>query len=273
MNPHTFELRNLQTPRRPYKVAIFDFDGTLSLFREGWPKIMIDMMVAGLKEQNLLREPETEAWRYVEDFVMTLNGKPSIFQMQRYTEEIRTRGGRAEDPLIYLDEYHRQLLAVVRRRHEEVLSHEANPAEWAVPGVHALLEHLTRHGVKLYLASGTVVTYVREEANLLDVARFFGPHFYAPADDSGTFSKRGVIEKLLVDEGIDGSDLLGFGDGVTETQEVKRVGGTAIAVASVERGLDGVHADKRERLLAAGADAVIADFRDEADWLPWLMNR
>lgn len=272
MNPPHIELLNPNLARRPFRAVIFDFDGTLSLFREGWPKIMIDMMVGGMKEHGLLREPEAEAWLYIEDFVMSLNGKPSIVQMQRYADEISTRGGRPAEPTVYLDEYHRRLLAMVHGRWAEVTGRTASTADWAVPNAHSLLERLKTRGVSLYLASGTDITHVRHEAELLDVARFFGRHLYAPTDNSPSFTKRGVIERLLQDEGIEGCELLGFGDGVTETQEVKRVGGVAIAVASVEKGQSGVHADKRERLAAAGADAVIADYRGEREWLPWIFG-
>ena len=267
-----WETLNPALARRPYRVVLFDFDGTLSLFREGWPSIMIRMMLEGLKEHGLLRSEESAEWAHVEDFVMSLNGKPSILQMQRYAEELRTRGGAPAEPTMYLDEYHRRLLAVVRQRWNQVTSCQASPADWVVPNAHTFLEHLRRRGVTLYLASGTDIMHVRHEADLLGVAEFFGRHLYAPTDNSPDFSKRGVIERLLVDERIEGKDLLSFGDGVTETLEVKRVGGTAIAVASVEAGQHGVHADKRARLAAAGADAVIADYRHESTWLPWLFG-
>ena len=43
--------------------ASFDFDGTLSLIREGWPQIMIPMMVEVLKETGTAEtEAELTAW-------------------------------------------------------------------------------------------------------------------------------------------------------------------------------------------------------------------
>jgi len=32
-------------PRGRFRGVLFDFDGTLSLIREGWPQVMIPMMV------------------------------------------------------------------------------------------------------------------------------------------------------------------------------------------------------------------------------------
>jgi len=42
-----------------------------------------------------------------------------------------------------------------------------------VPGARALLESLQERGLKMYLASGTDHVYMREEARLLDVDRYF----------------------------------------------------------------------------------------------------
>ena len=36
-------------PRGRFRSALFDFDGTLSLVREGWPQVMVPMMVAELR--------------------------------------------------------------------------------------------------------------------------------------------------------------------------------------------------------------------------------
>jgi hypothetical protein len=67
-----------------------------------------------------------------------------------------------------------------------------------------------------------------------------------------------------------GDELVGFGDGVVETEEVRRVGGAAVAVASEEPPRRGVHAGKRERLIRAGADVVIADYDCPSLLLRWM---
>jgi hypothetical protein len=72
------------------------------------------------------------------------------------------------------------------------------------------------------------------------------------------------------EHGIRGAELIGFGDGVVETQEVKRVGGVAIGVASSEAGVHAVNAAKRATLIAAGADIIIPDYEHAAELLAWL---
>ena len=71
----------------------------------------------------------------------------------------------------------------------------------------------------------------------------------------------GLRLRILRDNHLRGEELIGFGDGFVEIEEIKRVGGVAIAVASDEANRRGIHAWKRDRLVRAGADVVIGDYR------------
>ena len=62
--------------------------------------------------------------------------------------------------------------------------------------------------------------------------------------------------------GISGAGLLGLGDGYVEIENVKAAGGVAVGVASNEAQRAGLDEWKRERLLRAGADASVPDYRD-----------
>lgn len=53
---------------------------------------------------------------------------------------------------------------------------------------------------------------------------------------------------------------MGFGVGQVEVENVKQVGGFAVAVATDEYECDRVDAWKRDRLAGAGADCIIANF-------------
>jgi phosphoglycolate phosphatase len=124
----------------------------------------------------------------------------------------------------------------------------------------------------LYLASGTDLKYVRHEAALLGVADYFGEHIYGALDDYHHFSKRMIIERILKENDLHGHELLGFGDGFVEIEEIKRAGGVAVAVASDEARRCGIHAWKRDRLVRAGADIVIPEYRRCERLLDYLMN-
>jgi phosphoglycolate phosphatase-like HAD superfamily hydrolase len=129
-------------------------------------------------------------------------------------------------------------------------------------------------GLSLYLASGTDEHYVVEEASLLGLQAYFGRHVYGAVDDFRSFSKKLVIERILRENAVDGSALLAFGDGYVEIENVKAVGGVAVAVASDEAARSGKpDAWKRDRLIGVGADIVIPDFREADALVRYLFGR
>jgi phosphoglycolate phosphatase-like HAD superfamily hydrolase len=267
--PDTIEVLRPDLPRGRSRAVLFDFDGTLSLLREGWPAVMTQLITEELCRTGTA-EGNGRLAAVVEEIVVGLNGRPTIVQMQRLAEEVARRGGRPSDPAAYAETYQDRLLRLIQGRYDEIRTGRAAPAAWAVPGTHALLDRLKARGLTLVLASGTEVTHVRREANLLGVASYFDEAVFAPVGDDPHFSKRVVIEQVLREHGLRGEELLGFGDGVVETQEVRRVGGLAVAVASEEPPRRGVNAWKRDRLIRAGADVVVADYDCHEQLLRWL---
>lgn len=258
-------------PRGRFRSVLFDFDGTLSLIREGWPRVMIPMMVEVLAATGT-RETEAELNRVVEEFVMHLNGRETIYQMMRLAEEVRCRGSLPLEPLAYKHRYHDLLMHRIRGRIDALQQGRATCEEWTVPGSHAILDALRRRGLNLYLASGTDQEYVLHEAELLGLTPYFGPHIYGALDDHRSFSKKMIVERILRENALRGEELLGFGDGFVEIEEIKHVGGVAVAVASDEARRRGIDGWKRQRLVRAGADVVIPDYRPHDRLLRWLFN-
>jgi phosphoglycolate phosphatase-like HAD superfamily hydrolase len=255
---------------RPPEHALFDFDGTLSLIREGWPEVMVPMMVEVLQETGT-GESADDLHRLAYDFVMRLTGKQTIYQMIQLAEEVQKRGGKPRPPVQYKQRYHARLMERIESRREDLRSKRVAPEEMLVPGSLPMLAALRDRGVPLYLASGTDEHYVREEAELLGLTPYFAQHIYGAVDDYRAFSKAQVIQRILQTNRIDGSRLLGFGDGYVEIQNIKEVGGTAVAVASDEAGRSGKpDAWKRDRLVGVGADVVIPDFRHGQAVLDYL---
>jgi phosphoglycolate phosphatase len=265
------EIIHPDLPRGRFRSVLFDFDGTLSLIREGWPQVMIPMMVDVLRETGTPEGPD-DLTAAVEEFVMRLNGRQTIYQMIQLADEVRRRGGQPHDPLHYKHRYHELLMHRIRNRLALLESGASAAEDWAVPGSHALLEALRRRGLTLYLASGTDLQYVQREAELLGLAAYFGEHIYGAVDDYQNFSKQLVIERIVSDHGLRGEELLGFGDGFVEIEEVKKVGGVAVAVASDEVNRRGVNAWKRDRLIRAGADVVIPEYRGHERLLRFLFD-
>src|SRR5258705_3458186 len=85
------------TPRPQISHVLFDFDGTLSLIREGWPEVMTPMFVEMLPPLDD-ESAETRQQLCRED-IMRRNGKQTIYQIIQLTERINERGGIPRDPL------------------------------------------------------------------------------------------------------------------------------------------------------------------------------
>ena len=251
-------------PRPRITHVLFDFDGTLSLIRQGWPEVMVPMFVEMLPTR--MGETESERSKQAFEDIMRLNGKQTIYQMIQLAERIRERGGEPSDPQWYKQEYLRRLDLRIGARTAGLRAGSIAGNDLLVWGSRALLEDLSRRGLTLYLASGTDEVFVKQEADLLDVARYFAPRIYGAQADYKTFSKQMVIERILRENRIDGAQLLAFGDGYVEIENTKQAGGLAVAVASDEANNGSGHMDdwKRRRLLGVGADVAIPDFRDAA---------
>ena len=268
----TIELTAGFRPRPEVTHVVFDFDGTLSLVRAGWPEIMLEMFLEMLPR----RAGETDAElrpRLLED-LLRLNGRQTIHQMIQFAGDVAARGGVAEKPEWYLAEFTRRLSARIAERSEAIAGGRSGSDEFVVHGGRALLEEMRGRGFKLYLLSGTIERFVRAEAELLGLTEFFGPRLFGGHEDHTRFSKQRVFEQILREEGIAGERLLSFGDGPVEIQNTRELGGLAVAVASDEadNGSGRAHPEKRRQLLAAGAQAVIADYREPGRLLASLLG-
>jgi len=260
-------------PRPGIRHVLFDFDGTLSLIREGWVEVMMAMFLEMLPPRA--GETEVAARQMLHDDIMRQNGKQTIYQMIQFAERIHERGGKVREPLWYKNEYLRRLDQRIADRLEGLRSGAVKPDSFLVVGARDVLENFRRRNVPLYLASGTDEPYVRREAQLLQIAGYFGKHIYGALDDYKKFSKKMVIDRILRENNISGEQLLAFGDGYVEIQNTKEVAGLAVAVASDEANNGSGKMDewKRRRLLGVGADVVIPDFRDAGALLEIIFGR
>jgi len=265
------EIINPNIERGFIRHVLFDFDGTLSLIREGWQQVMIPMMVEILR-QTPRAESEERIHQVVTEFVERLTGKQSIYQMIQLCEEIKRRGGEPLQPVAYKRMYHERLWQRIEHRVAGLKSGKIQREELLVPGSLALLNGLKERGCTLYLASGTDKHYVIDEARALGIADYFGEHIYGAVDEYWTFSKQMIIEKILQDHHLRGREFAAFGDGYVEIENTKAVGGIAVGVASDEARRCGINEWKRNRLIGAGADIIIGDFRESETLLDYLFS-
>lgn len=242
--------------------VIFDFDGTLSWLRHGWPRLMAGIF----RQYHPTRPGETEEEildLHLSD-ILSRNGKPTIYQMMAFAQRVAERGGSCPEPEALRREYQDRLDELIAARSAEVRRGARRADDFVVHGGRAWLKRLRARGLRLVILSGTREERVREEAELLELTPFFGEHIYGSGAEPEQFSKGDVIARLLREEKAEGARLLSFGDGPVEIRETKAVGGLAIGVASDEEHNGSGTADpwKVRQLTAAGADFVIPDFRE-----------
>jgi phosphoglycolate phosphatase len=265
------EVINPRIERGRIRFALFDFDGTISLIREGWQDVMIPMMVEVLLETPY-HASEAELTQVVTDFVTHLTGKQTIYQMLQLAKEVKERGGTPLDPLDYKHEYLRRLWTRIEDRVADLKAGRKVPDNFILPGSLELLAALRDRDVTCYLASGTDHHYVLDEAGVLGLPAYFGNRIYGALDDYQSFSKRMVIERILRENRLAGSELVAFGDGFVEIEDTKAAGGLAVGVASNEATRQGINTWKRDRLIQAGADLIIPDFREHEALVNYLFS-
>jgi phosphoglycolate phosphatase-like HAD superfamily hydrolase len=266
------EFRDGFAPRPRLSHAVFDFDGTLSWLRHGWPELMCQLFLpfyplrpdesAEVARGELLAE------------ILSGNGRPSIFQMKQFVERVKARDSEAPAPEELLRQYQSRLDQIIAERSEMILRRASQADEFVVFGARGMLELLQQRGFKLFVLSGTLEERVKDEANLLDLARFFGGRIFGSPPDSARFSKRAVLDKILAEENIRGENLLCLGDGPVEILHARELGGLAVAVASDEdhNGSGRMDPVKRAQLSKAGAHVLIPDYRDAAALLDTLLH-
>ncbi len=266
------EVLNPHVKKGGFLFALFDFDGTLSLIREGWQSVM-----KGYFTDELLATPggadedASSIKACVDDFVDYNTGKQTIYQCISLAEEIAKRGGRPLGPQDYKDEYHRRLLEVIGHRIEGLEQGKLDPRNYVVPGSYELLDALKARGVKIYIASGTDEVYAAHEAEILGVTPYIEGKVYGAQRDYKAFSKKMIVNRIINENNLKGEELIGFGDGYVEIENVKEAGGCAVGVATDEQNAGGgIDAWKRERLIRAHADLIIPDFYETDELMEFL---
>jgi phosphoglycolate phosphatase-like HAD superfamily hydrolase len=239
------------------RYALFDFDGTISVIRQGWEKIMAQVMVESIcGEKPVPQDVQAEVAEYID----RSTGILTIVQMKWLVEVVKRHGMVEESQVRSASEYKRNYTERLLKPVYERLGKIGGGDDYMIQGARRFLDELRGRGVKLLLASGTDEEYVRNEAGALGVAELFLPHIYGAQGDSETDSKELVIERILEENRLQGEELVVVGDGPVEIRYARQVGALALGVASDEVQRSGLNPRKRKRLLEAGADYLVADF-------------
>jgi len=248
-------------------VGLFDFDGTLSNERLGWPDLMVSSNVAFLVALSSPNLPHDVAQKMVIEDIERTIGIPTYMQMKRLRGMIEQHGydGPTLDPKVFKDVFNDALVALVESRRARLRAGTMRIDDLRIPGSLELLEALEdvlSDGV--FLASGSDVDAVRESVVELGFDRFFPPQRIAGAGTLGPEedAKEAVIRKLLGEHGFTGRQLLTFGDGFPEILHTYRAGGIAVGVLTYDHSIyehlgHFTLRQKEERLKKAGAHIIV----------------
>jgi len=253
------------------KYALIDFDGTISVIRQGWEEVMIPLMIEMICDGNA---PTPEIEKEVRDYVDYSTGILTIKQMQWLAEAVRRYGiaKNPKSPYEYKRIYNQRLLVRVERRLEKLRSGELNPDDLMIMGSRRFLEELYGRGVTMYLASGTDHEYVLREASALKITQYFKGGIYGALDHTEAHTKERIIQRILDENNLHGNELLVVGDGPVEIRNAKSRDALALGVATDEVKRCGLNLHKRERLINAGADLIIPDFTRYKEIISFLFG-
>lgn len=249
------------------KHAVFDHDGTISTMRQGWEEIMEPVMIKAILGDQYDKVDQAgynEIVRQSKEFINKTTGIQTIYQMEGLVQLIEEFGYVPKEKILdkyeYKEIYNNALMEMVNQRIEKLNAGELDVTDFTLKGVIPFLHELKNRGIKMYLASGTDVDDVINEAEILGYADLFDGGIYGAMRDVSKFSKQMVMEKIIRENKLKGHELAVFGDGPVEIRECRKFDGIATGIQSNEIRRYGMDLDKRSRLVKAGAHILISDF-------------
>ena len=262
----------------PIKHVVFDFDGTISTLRQGWNSLMRQVMMESITGK---KEIENEALRKrienrVDEYIEKSTGVQTILQMEALVLIVKEFGLVAPDDILdimgYKEEYNQKLMVEVESRIVEIMEGRKLKKDFLVPGAVEFLELLKKQGLELHLVSGTDDIDVKREAEFLNIAEYFGNRIYGALGDIKKYSKRMMIDQIIIENELFSEEVAVIGDGPVEIREGRKREGITIGVASNEETGEGLNTKKRSSLIKAGADIIISDFKESKELMELLFK-
>lgn len=253
------------------KAALFDFDGTISTLRYGWEGVMEPLMIEMISG-GALANADKELVREIREYINQSTGIQTIYQMKWLAEAVKRHQRNPDapgDPWWYKSEYNRRLMEIVDKRKNSLIKGDKKPEDYLIRGAKKFLEALKEKGIEIYVASGTDHPDVVQEAEVLKLKEYFKEISGAPPGREDC-SKEAVLRDLVYGNKLQGQEVVVIGDGKVEIALGREVGAITLGVASDEEKLCGINPVKRERLVKAGAHAIVGDFEDLDEILDWL---
>jgi rfaE bifunctional protein kinase chain/domain len=266
-------------PKARIKHAVFDHDGTVSTLRQGWEQVMAPVMIRAILGEKYETADETlyhQVRNRVLEYIDKSTGIQTIVQMEALVDMVKefglVPGDKICDKFGYKEIYNDALMELVNKRIEKFKCGELDIYDYTIKGALKFLEDLRKRGIKLYLASGTDCDDVVTESKALGYAELFDGGIYGSVGDIAKYSKKMVIEKIMTENNLHGSELAVFGDGPVEIRECRKRNGIAVGIATDEIRRHGLNLEKRTRLIKAGAHVIVPDFSQQNKLIKLLFS-
>ena len=81
-----------------------------------------------------------------------------------------------------------------------------------------------------------------------------------------------LVQQIVARPEIRGAQLIAFGDGYVEIEEVKTAGGVTVGAATDEPECRTPDAWKRQRLIGAGADYIVPNYLEHRELLDLILQ-
>jgi len=271
LNGSNIRIYNDKFERGRIKHAIFDFDGTISLLREGWEQIMEPVMIESICGDH---KPTMEIIERVKNFIDETTGVQTILQMEGLVKMVVETGLVPIEDILdawgYKQIYNDCLMVPVRERIVNLESGVKTIDDYTLKGSLEFCKKMWERGIIMYLASGTDRTDVRNESEKVTAAQYFKGGIYGAIGTIEEYSKDKVIKEIMRNHDLHGSELVVFGDGPVEIRNAKENGAIAVGVASDEVIGQGWNQNKIDRLTKANCDILVPDFKEGDKLLNYL---
>jgi len=261
------------------KHVVFDHDGTISTLRQGWEEIMEPVMIKAIladQYDTIDQACYNDVVKQTQEYINKTTGIQTIYQMEGLVKMIADFGYVPEKDILdkfqYKEIYNTALMEMVNKRLQKFKAGELDNFDFMLKGANQFMQELKKRNVRMYLASGTDVDDVVNEATMLGYAEMFDGGIYGALRDAKKFSKKMVVENIIKENNLRGQELAVFGDGPVEIREGRRVGGVTVGITSNEIRRYGMDLEKRSRLVKAGSQLLISDFSQYQYLIKLLFN-
>jgi phosphoglycolate phosphatase-like HAD superfamily hydrolase len=275
-----FEIINHHNSSENNTCAIFDQDGTLSTFTDGWEEILEAIMLKAIFGNNYAEKPANDSiiiQNNVRQLIEMSKGTRTIIQMQTLVEMIKEYNYVSHedilDPEDYDNTFNCELKNLISERTSLIESDIKVRDEYIIQGTIEFLEILKEKGILLFLVSSTKKDMALQIAISMGYADYFSENIFAPDNNDSGFSKENVIREIINKNCIKSSQVVGFGDGIEDVSAVKSIGGTAVGIVSKNESRLETSKEKQTGLIEAGADVIITDYKCHHNLTEYLFGK